>query len=143
MPRFKINVFRLFLGVLTVFWFKLIGEIGLIFYFNSIILKRNKEKNFKLSKEDIDFIIKKTTFLTKIFLYVSGIFVDFKRLPEEEVLTVYRKYFAPDYKLDYDGKFCCYISNHTCLLDIGIAMAYLGCGFVAKEEIKKIHCLGQ
>ena len=137
-----INVFRLFLGVLTVFWFKLIGEIGLIFYFNSIILKRNKEKNFKLSKEDIDFIIKKTTFLTKIFLYVSGIYVDFKRLPEEEVLTVYRKYFGPDYKLDYDGKFCCYISNHTCLLDMSIAMAYLGCGFVAKEEIKKNPLFG-
>ena len=137
-----VNFLRLFLGVLTIFWFKFLLDVGLIIYFNFKMMKINKAKNFKLTKEDIDYIIKKTKFLTKIFIYGAGIFVDYKRLPDEVVLPVYKKYFGPDYKLDYNGKFCCYIANHTCLLDMALAMAYLGCGFVAKEAVKKTPLFG-
>ena len=137
-----VNFLRLFLGVLTIFWFKFLLDVGLIIYFNFKMMKINKAKNFKLTKEDIDYIIKKTNFLTKIFIYGAGIFVDYKRLPDEVVLPVYKKYFGPDYKLDYNGKFCCYIANHTCLLDMPLAMAYLGCGFVAKEAVKKTPLFG-
>ena len=137
-----INIFKLFVGALTVFWVKFIVDVCLLLYFNSKLMKINNAKNFKLSKEDIDNIIKNTNFLTKIFIYMAGLFVDFKRLPDEEVLQVYRKYFGPDYKLDYNGKFCCYISNHTCLFDMALAMAYLGCGFVAKDEVKKTPLFG-
>ena len=48
--------------------------------------------------------------------------MDFKRLPDEKVLPVYKKYFGPDYKIDYDGKFSCYISNHTCFYDMTIVI---------------------
>ena len=137
-----VNFLRLFLGVLTLFWFKFLLDVGLIIYFNFKMMKINKAKNFKLTKEDIDYIIKKTNFLTKIFIYGAGIFVDYKRLPDEVVLPVYKKYFGPDYKLDYNGKFCCYIANHTCFLDMALAMAYLGCGFVAKEAVKKTPLFG-
>ena len=137
-----VNALRLFLGVLTVFWFKFLSEVFLILYLNAKLLKRQKNKNNKLSKEDVDFIIKNTTFWTKIFLFMSGIFVDYKRLPDEEVISVYKKYFGPDYKLDYDGKFSCYISNHTSMCDMALAMAYFGCGFVAKEGIKTTPLFG-
>ena len=137
-----INIFKLFIGVLTLFWVKLIGEICLLLYSNFKIMKINKEKNFKLSKEDIDVIIKNCNFYGKIFIFLAGLFVDFKRLPDEEVLKVYRKYFGPDYKLDYNGKFCCYISNHTCLYDMALALAYLGFGFVAKKDVKKAPIFG-
>ena len=137
-----INILQLFIGVLTLFWIRFIVDVCLLLYFNSKIMKLNKEKNFKLSKEDIAYIIKNSNFLTKIFIKVAGLFIDYKRLPNEEVLKVYRKYFGPDYKLDYNGKFCCYISNHTCLFDMALAMAYLGCGFVAKEGVKKTPLFG-
>ena len=138
-----IKVFRLFLSVLTIFWLKFIIDISLAAFLGLNLYNFSKKKNFKLSKEEIDYILSKTRFLTKIFLKCAGAFVDFKRLPDEKILPIYKKYFGPDYKIDYDGKFSCYISNHTCIYDMALAMAYLGCGFVAKEAIKKVPIFGK
>ena len=63
-------------------------------------------------------------------------------LPNEVVLPVYQKYFGPDYKIDYDGKFCCYICNHTSFNDILLGMTIYGCGFISKEAVKSIPCFG-
>ena len=138
-----INLFKLFFGVLTIFWIRFILEIILLFYLNFVLIRRNKQKQFKLEKEDIKYLIKMTNYLTRIFLLFSGTTVDYKRLPDEEVLPIYKKYFGSDYKIDYNGKFSCYISNHTSLYDMACAMYCLGCGFVAKEAIKKTPFFGK
>lgn len=137
-----INIVRLFIGVLTIFWIKFILALIFAEVLAYKIFKRRKEKNL-LEKKDIDYILKTTNFLTKIFLLISGLLVDFKRLPDEKVLPIYRKYFGPDYKIDYNGKFGCYISNHSCLYDMAIAMAYLGCGFVSKIGVKSVPIVGK
>ncbi len=129
--------------MLTIFWPKFILAILVTFYYTNKIYKRTQNKNSKLSKEDIDFIISGAKFWTKIFIKICGGFIDFKRLPDEKVLPVYKKYFGPDYKIDYDGKFGCYISNHTCIYDMGLAMSYFGTGFVSKEGIKKVPLFGK
>ena len=69
--------------------------------------------------------------------------MDVKRLPDEKILSIYKKYFGPDYKIDYDGKFSCYISNHTCIYDLIFAMAFYGCGFVAKDAVKDYFIFGK
>ena len=138
-----LNVIKLFIGMLTIFWPKFIIAVILSYCFSVNIYNKSKKKNFKLSKEDIDSNVNGAKFWTKLFVKVCGGFVDFKRLPEEKVLPVYKKYFGPDYKIDYDGKFSCYISNHTCMYDMSLAMSYLGTGFVAKEAIKKVPIFGK
>ena len=78
----KPNIFRLFIGVLTIFWVKFIVDISLVAFLSSKLYTINKEKNYKLNKEDVENLLNKTRFLTKIFLIVAGASVDFKRLPD-------------------------------------------------------------
>ena len=138
-----INILRLFIGILTLFWLKFIIDVILSLYLSIHLYNYSSKKNFKLSKEDVEYIRNKTKFLTKFFLLFAGAFVDYKRLPDEKVSEIYKKYFGPDYKIEYEGKFGCYISNHTSMYDMAIAMAYLGCGFVAKEAIKRTPIFGK
>ena len=138
-----INFITLFIGVLTLFWIKFLLEFLISYYHANDIYNLEKKKNFNLSKEEAEYIIKRTTFLTKFFIKFAGLFVDYKRLPDEQVSEVYKKYFGPDYKISYDGKFSCYISNHTCMYDMALAMSSFGCGFVAKEEVKNIPVFGK
>ena len=137
-----INIIKLFIGILTLFWIRILIDLGLVFFHGQSLLNYSKKRNFVLKKEERDYIVNITKFRTKFFLFFAGFFVDYKRLPDEEVLKIYRKYFGPDYQLNYDGKFCCYISNHTSMYDMGLAMSYLGCGFVAKEAVTKIPFFG-
>ena len=138
-----INILKLFLGVLLFGTIRLFINIILALIITYRALNRVKERKFKLNKEDIEYIRNSTKMLTKIILKISGVIIDKKRLPDDKILKIYKKYFGPDYKIDYDGKFCCYISNHTCIYDLLIAMAFYGCGFVAKEEIKDTPIFGK
>lgn len=137
----KVNFFYLFLGILSMFWFKFIGVVICSFILQ-VIIKGKIKGNKKLSEKDVKYIKDKVSFFMSIILRLSGIICKNERLPDEKVLLVYQKYFGPDYKLDYDGKFCCYISNHTALNDILLAMNYFSCGFVAKDEVEKVPILG-
>ena len=128
-----VNIITLFLGVV---FFGLIRLLIIIICATIITYKiMIQKKKGKLTKEDIQYIRNITKSLTSFFLKVSGIIVDKKRLPDEKVLPLYQKYFGPEYKIDYDAKFCCYISNHTGFYDLLLAMSFYGCGFVGKEEI--------
>ena len=137
------NFIKIFIGVLTLFWIRFIINVILTVILTIKIKNRYKEKNGKYDKEDIKYIIDSTKCLTKWFLRVSGMILDFKRLPDEKVLPVYQKYFGPDCKLDYDGKYSCIISNNTCIYDMGLAMYTFGSGFVAKEAVKNIPFFGK
>ena len=97
----------------------------------------------ELDQEDIDYMINSTKCFAKWFLRVSGTMVDNKRLPDETILPVFQKYFGPEYKIEYDGKFGCLISNHTSIYDNIIAMYNFGNGFVARENVKDIPFVGQ
>jgi lysophosphatidylcholine acyltransferase/lyso-PAF acetyltransferase len=141
-----INVIKLFIGVLTLFWIRFIINVILTVVLTVKINNRIKEKKAKkeeLGQEDIDYIINSTKYLTKWFLRVAGIIVDNKRLPDEKVLPVFQKYFGPEYKIDYNGKFGCLISNHTCIYDMAVSMSNFGNGFVAKEAVKDIPFFGK
>lgn len=136
-----VNFFSLFLGVLLFGAIRLILNIicTLVITYKTLSIINKK----KLTKEDINNIRNHVKNITKLFLKFSGVIVDFKRLPDEKILKVYKKYFGPDYKIDYDGKFSCYISNHSCMHDLLFAMASFGCGFVGKAEIRNTPIFGK
>ena len=137
---------KLLFGVLTIFIFKLIVSMSFAWSLSRKLfkkLKQKKEKNEKFTKEEIKENIQMTQTHTSYFLRFSGIFFFKKRLPDETVLPVYQKYFGPNYKIDYDGKFCCYICNHTSFNDILLGMAIYGCGFISKEAVLRIPIFGK
>ena len=137
---------RLLFGVLTIFIFKLILSMSFAGSLSRKLfkkLKQKKEKNEKFTKEEIKENIQMTQTHTSYFLRFSGIFFFKKRLPDETVLPVYQKYFGPNYKIDYDGKFCCYICNHTSFNDILLGMAIYGCGFISKEAVLRTPIFGK
>ena len=141
-----VSYIRLLFGVLTIFIFKLLvamsfAEILAIKLFRK--LKKKQEKNEKFTKEDIQENIQITKKITSYFLRFSGIFYFKRRLPDETVLPVYQKYFGPDYKIDYDGKFCCYICNHTSFNDVLLGLAIYGCGFISKEAVIRTPIFGK
>ena len=140
-----VSFLQLFCGTFTMFFIKIISSFCLALRLSWILNKKIKEKEAKkeqLTKEDIKSIIEKTKFYTTYFLRFSGIFFKKRRLPDAQILQVYKKYFGPDYKIEYEGKFGCYICNHTSLNDILLAMAVYGCGFISKEDVKTTPIFG-
>lgn len=136
---------KLFCGIYTLFFFKIIASFSFGINLSRKLYKRLKEKENKkesFTKEDIKSIREDAKFNASCFLYFSGIFFKKRRLPDAQILSVYKKYFGPDYKIEYEGKFCCYLSNHTSFNDILLAMAVYGCGFISKDDVKNNPIIG-
>ena len=134
-----VSFFQLFCGTFTLFFIKIISSFFFAFRLSRKLSKKLQEKSSKkesLTKEDINYMIEQTKFNASYFLRFSGIFFKKRRLPENQIIQIYKKYFGPDYKIEYEGKFGCYICNHTSFNDILLAMAIYGCGFISKEEVK-------
>ena len=136
---------KLFCGTFTLFFFKIISSFSFGLNLSRKLFKRLKEKEDKnepFTSEDIKSIREEVKFNASWFLRCSGIFYKKRRLSDAQILSVYKKYFGPDYKIDYDGKFGCYLSNHTSFNDILLAMAIYGCGFISKDGVKKTPIIG-
>ena len=141
------NIIKLYLGVVFLGLFRVIINLFLAWRININILNHLKSKNVdnknkKKDNDDIKFMIETAKRLTSLYLKFAGMIIDKKRLPDERVLPIYQRYFGPDYKIDYDSKFSCYISNHTCAYDMLISMASYGTGFVAKIGITEVPIIG-
>ncbi len=141
-----VSYIKLFLGTFTLFFFKLFSS----FYWAvdlsiklSKQLRQKEEKKEHFTNEEIRANIELTKKNATNFLRFSGIFFKKKRLTDERILPIYKKYFGPDYKIDYDGKFSCYICNHTSFNDILLSMAIYGCGFISKIGVKTMPIFGK
>ena len=144
-PLDALNTIKLFLGLIFLGIPRLIINLYLARQVNNKIINYLKSKNSEgkpTSKEDIDVMVGIVTKYTTLHLTFAGLFYSKKRLPDSKILPVYQKYFGPDYKIDYDSKFGCYISNHTCAYDMMISMALFGTGFVAKIGAGKVPIIG-
>jgi lysophosphatidylcholine acyltransferase/lyso-PAF acetyltransferase len=140
-----VSFLQLFFGTFTLFFIKIISSFCFAINLSRKLYKKIKEKEDKkepLTKEDITYITETTKFHASYFLYLSGIFFKKRRLPDGQILQVYKKYFGPDYKIEYEGKFGCYICNHTSFNDILLTMAIYGSGFISKEEVKNLPIFG-
>ena len=141
-----VSFLKVFIGTFFLFFFKLLSSMYFAYSLGKKLynqLKSKEEKKESFTNEEIKANIELTKSHAQNFLRFSGIFFKKLRLPDEKVLPVYQKYFGPDYKIDYDGKFGCYICNHTSFNDIVLSMAIYGCGFISKEEVKKMPIFGK
>ena len=141
-----VSYIKLFIGTFTLFFFKLISSMYFAATLARKLYKKVKEKEEKkepFTKEEINEMVEATKRHATNYLRFSGIFYKKLRLSDEKVLPVYQKYFGPDYKIDYDGKFSCYICNHTSFNDILLSMAIYGCGFISKAEVKNMPIFGK
>ena len=141
-----VSFIQLFCGTFTLFFIKIISAFIFAINLSRKLYKLLKEKEAKkepYTKEEIKSIIESTKFHTTYFLRCSGIFFKKKRLPENQLIPIYKKYFGPDYKIEYEGKFGCYICNHSSFNDILLAMAIYGCGFISKEDVKTNPVFGK
>ena len=112
---------KLFCGTFTLFFFKIISSFCFAINLSRKLYRILQEKEVKkesFTNEDIKLIRESAKFNATNFLRFSGIFFKKRRLPDSQVLSVYQKYFGPDYKIEYEGKFSCYICNHTSFNDI-------------------------
>ena len=136
---------KLFCGTFTLFFLKIITSFSFGINLSRKLFRRFKEKEDKnepFTSEDIKSIREEVKFNASCFLRFSGIFFKKRRLSDAQILSVYKKYFGPDYKIDYEGRFCCYLSNHTSFNDILLAMAIYGCGFISKDGVKNTPIIG-
>ena len=133
---------KLFLNFLFFGTLKFFVGITCAFICSRILKKKIEGKNGKFTKEEIDEMQKIGSFWLSLVVKICGVDVKTKRLPDEIILPVYQKYFGPDYKIDYNAKFSCYISNHTNFFDVICGIALFGCGFVAKEAVKSVPIFG-
>ena len=141
------NIIKLYLGVVFLGLFRVIINLFLAWRINVNVNKHLKSKNVdgknkKIDNDDIKYIVETTKRQTSLYLKLAGMILEKKRLPDEKVLPVDKKYFGPDYKIDYDSKFGCYISNHTSSYDMVISMALYGTGFVSKIGVIKVPIIG-
>ena len=141
-----VSYLKLFIGTFTLFFFKLFSSFFWAINLSMKLSKKLKEKEKNkepFTNEEIKENVENTKYNATNFLRFSGIFFKKRRLPDETIISVYKKYFGPDYKIDYDGKFCCYICNHTSFNDILLSMAIYGCGFISKASVKKMPIFGK
>ena len=141
-----VSFLKLFFGAMTITLFKFFASISFAVSLSIKLfgqLKKKEEKKEKFTKEEIKQNIQSVKTHTNYFLRFSGIFYFKYRLPDEKIAPIYQKYFGPDYKIDYDGKFSCYICNHTSFNDILLAMAIYGCGFISKSDVKNNPLFGK
>ena len=140
-----LNVIKLFLGLVFLGIPRLLINLFLAWRIKVNIIKYLKSKNSEgkiIDKDDANKVVEITKEITSLYLKLAGLIYEKKHFPDEKVLSVYKKYFGPDYKIDYDSNFGCYISNHTCAYDMIISMALFGTGFVAKKGVIKIPIIG-
>ena len=141
-----VSFIKLFFGAMTLFFFKFITAMSFAVSLSiklTSLYKKKEQKKEELTKEDLEKIKESTKWHASLFLRFSGIFYKKTRLSDEKILPIYQKYFGPEYKIDYDGKFCCYISNHSSFNDILLTMAIYGCGFISKEGVKNLPVFGK
>ena len=139
-----INIIRLFIGVLLMFWIKLFFAVFTTISLMLILL-------FKLKKLKTPGVISKTerpsfksqiSFWTSLYLFGSGFLVNFHKEDNEKVEEIYKKYFGPDYKISFDEKYGSLICNHISFIEILLAMIYFGTGFISKSDVKKVPLFG-
>lgn len=111
----KTSFIEIFVGAFFLFWIRF--SFAFIIAFScmiTLLIKNSKLATSgvvtKENRPSFKWVIKIHTML---FLYASGILIISSR---PDVSELYKKYFGPDYKIEYDSGYSAIISNHTCFV---------------------------
>lgn len=132
----------LYLHVLLLFWlrFPLCFLECLMFCLYLSYKVANSKIKGQLSKEESLEIKKICALYLPLFMYSSGILVNYKK---KECDKVYKKYLGEDYEISYDKDISLYICNHTGFIDMLLGIRYCGVGYIAKEDVKHSFLIGK
>ena len=131
----KLNYYRLLIGLLVLFWPRLI-----LFVLCMIIMAIgvNIGKNI-LDPKDKPWKDKIYTICSRIILFSLGNVIPKISLGDQKLIEeVYKKYLGPDYKIDYNKKFCTIICNHVSWVETYFCMYRYASGFIGKLTASKI-----
>ena len=131
----KLNYFRLLIGLMFLFWPRLIlFALCMIIMAISVSIGKNildpKDKPWK------DRIY--STGSRIILFSLGNIIPKISRGDEEKIKKVYEKYLGPDYKINYDEKFCTILCNHVSFVESYFCMYRYASGFIGKLSASKI-----
>lgn len=128
---------RIFIGLNLFFWFKAITvTLFTTIFIISLKFAGNEESN-DLKKRK--FVLLMSKIWVTLVLISAGVYVKRKRPNCEEL---YKRYFGPDCKIDYEEDYSSLISNHTSWLDTIVYIWISSCGFIAKAEVQTYPILG-
>lgn len=131
----KLNYVRLLIGLIVLVWPRII-LFALCMITMAIIV--NIGKNI-IDPKDKPWKDKAYSFGSRIILFSLGnIIPNTTRGDPKLIEEVYKKYLGPDFKIDYDKKFCTVICNHVSWVETYYFMFRYACGFIGKKSASKI-----
>lgn len=121
----QFNLVGLFIGTFIFFWLRFILLVLIASSCMIILLIKNSKLKVKgvVNKEERESFRKVIHYHTSLFLLLSGICITVTR---PDVSVIYKKYFGPEYKIQYNEGYACIISNHISFIVFSILIQSLG-----------------
>ncbi len=132
----KLNYLRLLFGLIVLVWPRLI-LFALSMIFGAIAV--NIHPKDVLNKKDKPWKDVCYSLVGRLVLFSLGnVIVTSTKGNEKKIEEIYKKYLGPDYKPDYDKKFCTILNNHVSWVETYYLMQRYACGFIGKLTASKI-----
>ena len=136
----KLNYFRLLIGLLTVFWPRL---ILFVLCMTVMAIAVSIGKNV-LDPKDKPWKDKVYTIGSRIILFSLGNVIPIiSKGDQEKIKKVYKKYLGPDYEVSYEEKFCTILCNHVSWCETYFYMYRYASGFIGKLTASKVPAIKQ
>lgn len=131
----KLNYYRLLLGMIFIVWPRLIlFAICMIVMAISVSIGKDI-----LDPKDKPWKDKIYSYGSRVILFCLGNIIPTLSLGDKDVVEkIYKKYLGPDYKIDYNKKFCTIICNHVSFVESFFCMYRYATGFIGKLSSSKI-----
>ena len=131
----KLNYFRLLIGLITIFWPRLI-LFALCMIVMAISVSIGKDI---LDPKDKPWKDKIYSIGSRIILFSLGNVIPTISLGDQEkIKSVYKKYLGPDYEINYTEKFCTVLCNHVSWVESYFCMYRYASGFIGKLSASKV-----
>ena len=136
----KLNYFRLLIGLLTVFWPRL---ILFVLCMTVMAIAVSIGKNV-LDPKDKPWKDKVYTIGSRIILFSLGnVIPTISKGDQEKIKKVYKKYLGPDYEISYEEKFSTILCNHVSWCETYFYMYRYASGFIGKLTASKVPAIKQ
>jgi len=131
----KLNYYRLLIGLIVLVWPRFILYV-LTQSIMAILCNMGKDI---LDPKDKPWKDKVYSFGSRIILFSLGNVIPTISLGDQKLIEeVYKKYLGPDYKIDYNKKFCTIICNHVSWVENYFCMYRYASGFIGKLSASKV-----
>ena len=131
----KLNFYRILIGLIIFVWPRLI-----LFFICMIVMAIGVSMGKDiLDPKDKPWKDKIYSYGSRIILFSLGNVIPTISLGDQKLIEeVYKKYLGPDYKIDYNKKFCSILCNHVSWVENYFCMYRYATGFIGKLSASKV-----